>query len=98
MKYKFLVLTTAVFLLVNCKKQEFQEFDFSYGNTFETDFSIKFSSDNDSVLIRENWSANNSRKPLSKTNYISRLSKLQNKKLDSFIKNINFASFDTFIF
>lgn len=82
-------------LLLNCKKQEYNEFDFSYGNTFETDFSIKFNSNNDSVFIREHWSPNDFKAPLSKTNYISQLNNLQKKELDSFIKTINFKAFDT---
>lgn len=82
-------------LLLNCKKQEYNEFDFSYGNTFETDFSIKFNSSNDSVFIREHWSPNDFKAPLSKTNYISQLNNLQKKELDSFIKTINFKAFDT---
>lgn len=53
-----ILISGILFLLVNCKKQEFDEFDFSYGNTFETDFSIKFSPANDSVFIRQHWSPN----------------------------------------
>ncbi|MBO6186262.1 MAG: hypothetical protein J6O88_16505 [Chryseobacterium sp.] len=82
-------------LLLSCKKQEYDEFDFSYGNTFETNFSIKFSPDSDSVFIREHWSPNDFKAPLSKTNYISQLNNLQKKELDSFIKTINFKAFDT---
>jgi hypothetical protein len=41
MKNKALFLSILI-LFLGCKKQEFDEFDFSYGNTFETDFSIKF--------------------------------------------------------
>ncbi|KQT21434.1 hypothetical protein ASG31_16295 [Chryseobacterium sp. Leaf404] len=97
MKNKILI-STVLFLLINCKKQQFNEFDFSYGNTFETDFSIKFSPSNDSVFIREHWSANDLKKPVSQTNYVSQLNKLQKKELDSFIQNINFKSFDTIYF
>lgn len=87
-----------LFLLLNCKKQEYDEFDFSYGNTFETDFSIKFNSNNDSVFIRENWSSNDFKAPVGKTNYISQLSNLQKKELDSFINTVNFKSLDTLYF
>ncbi|WP_426475034.1 hypothetical protein [Chryseobacterium balustinum] len=94
MKIKLVILLIP-FLLMNCKKKEFDHFDFSYGNTFETDFSIKFNPDNDSVFIREHWSPNDFKAPLSKTNYISQLNNLQKKELDSFIKMINFKAFDT---
>ena len=96
MKDKLFILSIFL-LLISCKKKQYDEFDFSYGNTFETDFSIKFT-DNDSVFIREHWSPNDFKKPVSQTNYFSRLNKLQKKELDSFIQNINFKSFDTLYF
>lgn len=97
MKLKVLILLI-FFLLTHCKKKEFNQFDFSYGNTFETNFSIKLNPDNDSVFIREHWSANDNKAPFSKTNYVSKLSKFQKKKLDSFIENINFKAYDTLYF
>jgi hypothetical protein len=97
MKVKIIILSI-LFLLINCKRREFEQFDFTYGNTFETNFSIKFSADNDSVFIREHWSANNGKEPFSNTNYTSRLSEPQKKKLDSFINNIHFKAFDTLYF
>jgi hypothetical protein len=84
--------------VINCKKKEFEQFDFTYNNTFETEFSIKFSSDSDSVFIREHWYFNDENEPLSKTNYVSRLNILQKKKLDSFIRNIDFKTLDTLYF
>lgn len=97
MKHKIVVLSILL-LLINCKKKEFEQFDFTYGNTFETNFSIKFSPDNDSVFIREHWSLNDGKEPFSSKNYVSRLSNLQKNKLDSFINNINFKAFDTLYF
>lgn len=82
-------------LLLNCKKKEYEEFDFSYGNTFETDFSIKFNPNSDSVIIREHWSPHDDKPPISKTNYASKLSHIQRSKLDSFVRNINFELLDT---
>jgi len=41
MKNKAIFLCIPI-LFLGCKKQEFDEIDFSYGDTFETDFSIKF--------------------------------------------------------
>lgn len=83
------------FLLLNCKKKQFEEFDFTYGNTFETNFSIKFNPNNDSVMIREHWSPHDDKPPISKTNYVSQLSQIQKSKLDSFVQNINFEILDT---
>ena len=97
MKIKFLLLTLLISFF-SCNKNEFEEFDFSFGNTFETDFSIKFNSKNDSVFLRENWSPNEAKSPKSKTNYFAKLNKNQKKELDSFIKNIDFKSFDTLYF
>ncbi|KUJ51150.1 hypothetical protein [Chryseobacterium sp. JAH] len=97
MKHKMIILLI-LFLLINCKKKEFEQFDFTYGNTFETSFSIKFNTDIDSVFIREHWSPNDTKAALSKTNYVSKLSKFQKKKLDSFIENVNFKMYDTLYF
>lgn len=94
---KILILLILI-LLMGCKKQEFDEFDFSYGNTFETDFSIKFSNKNDSIFLYENWAPENNQLPRSKTSYISALNKSQKLKLDSFISNIDFKSLDTLYF
>ena len=92
------ILIIFLFIFLGCKQKSYDEFDFSFGNTFETDFSIKFLN-NDTVYIRENWSANdindNSKAPKSKTNYYSILNKQQIKKLDSFINNTDFTKFDT---
>ncbi|MBW7676294.1 hypothetical protein [Chryseobacterium chendengshani] len=95
---KIISILSLLFLLVSCKKQDYDEFDFSFNNTFETDFSIKFNPNNDSVFIRQNWSSDDSKHPLSETNYISQLNKQQKKEFDSFINNTNFKSFDTLYF
>ncbi|SHL76424.1 hypothetical protein [Chryseobacterium contaminans] len=73
-------------------------FDFSYGNTFETDFSVKFQSKNDSIFLYENWASDNTEIPKSKTNYFSTPNKSQRSKLDSFISNIDFKNLDTLYF
>lgn len=102
MKIRILFTFALLLFLLGCKKKSFDEFDFSYGNTFETDFSIKFNNSNDSVFIRENWSANDNnpriKSPKSNTNYFSVLSNLQKKKLDSFIKEIQFKKYDSIYF
>lgn len=99
MKVRIILSFIMLTFLLNCKKKSFDEFDFSYGNTFETDFSIKFNNSNDSVFIRENWSPNDDntkRKfPRSKTNYFAFISNLEKKKLDSFITEIKFKKYDS---
>lgn len=99
MKAKIITISIILLLLVGCKKKTFDEFDFSFGNTFETNFSIKFNYSNDSVYIRQNWSANDIndkiKAPKSETNYISIINNEQRKKLDSFVSHINFKKFDT---
>lgn len=84
--------------LLNCKKQTFDNFDFSFGNTFETDFSIKFNPKNDSVYIRENWSSFENETTKSETNYVAVLNASQKMKLDSFVENINFKNLDSLYF
>lgn len=66
--------------LLSCKKQTFDYFDFSFGNTFETDFSIKFSIKNDFVYVRENWSSFENKTTKSETNYLAVLSTSQKNK------------------
>ncbi|MDW9379947.1 hypothetical protein [Chryseobacterium sp. JV558] len=97
MKNKALFLSI-LFLFLGCKKQEFDDFDFSYSNTFETDFSIKFSSKNDSIFLYENWAAENKQLPRNKTSYLSTLNEKQRSKLESFMSNIDFKSLDTLYF
>lgn len=97
-----IICAFALLSLLNCKKDSFEKFDFSYGNTFETDFSIKFNKSNDSVFIRENWSANDNnprvKSPKSNKNYFSIISELQRKKLDSFISKSKFEKYDSMYF
>lgn len=97
MKNRVLILFILI-LFLGCKKQEFDEFDFSYGNSFETDFSIKFSHKNDSIFLYENWAPENNQLPKNKTSYLSVLNKSQKLKLDSFISKIDFKSLDTLYF
>lgn len=91
----FLIFLSLLFLTISCKKTNFNDFDFTYGNTFETDFSIKFDNKNDSVFMRENWARDNSKPPKSETNYLSKLNRSQQIKFDSFMNIIDFKRFDT---
>ncbi len=97
MKNIALILSILISFL-GCKKQEFDEFDFSFGNSFETDFSIKFNSTNDSIFLYENWAPVNTKTPKGKTSYVALFNKNQRSKLDSFIANIDFKSLDTLYF
>ena len=99
-KAKAYVLTFFACLTImgcdNLSKKEsvFKEFDFSYGNTFETCFSIKFTQ-GDTVFIREHWTSEYDTKLKSKTNYVSIIRHTDRITLDSLIKSINFSKFDT---
>ncbi len=80
----------------NSSKKEpvFKAFDFSYDNTFETCFSIKFTQ-GDTVFVREHWTSAYDTKLKSNTNYVSVLKHSDRIRLDSVIKRINFSKFDT---
>lgn len=85
---KIALLITITTILIGCKKEEalakFKYFDFSFNNTFETCFSVKFTP-NDSVYIREHWNGNNAYDsaniPRIKTNYIALINKEDKKTL-----------------
>ncbi len=97
MNHKLLSVISILFIF-SCGKKNYDEFELSYGNTFETDFSLKFTQ-NDTIYIRENWSRNdineNSPYPKSNTNYYAIISKQQNEKLNQFLKDIDFKKYDT---
>lgn len=76
------------------KEAAFDEFDFSFSNTFETSFSIKFTK-GDTVFVREHWTSEFDTKLKSETNYVSVLKHTDRITLDSIIKSINFSKFDT---
>ncbi len=98
MKVTIFILFTC--LTITCcdnltkKESAFHEFDFSYDNTFETCFSIKFTQ-GDTVFVREHWTSEYDTKLESKTNYISVIKHSDRITLDSLIKSINFSKFDT---
>lgn len=87
---------------MGCKEEKsFDAFDFSFGNTFEMDFSIKFTH-SDTVFIRENWSYydidENVSSPKRKTNYFSLLLKSEKMELNKLLESIEFSNFDTLYF
>ena len=98
MKILSFILFTLIAIIAceNPKKKEvlFNELDFSYDNTFETCFSIKFTS-GDTVFVREHWTSEYDTKLNSNTNYISIIKHTDRIKLDSLIRNIDFSKVDT---
>lgn len=94
---QILLILFLLIFLNSCRQKSFDKFDFSFENTFETDFSISFNK-SDTVFIRENWSRNdiydNIPAPKSKTNYFSILTTDERKKLDSFLITTNFKRYN----
>jgi hypothetical protein len=66
-------------LLISCAKKEkdFDSFEYSFGGTFSTLFSIKFT-ENDTIYLREHWNVSErygKKFPKAKTNYYAILTK-----------------------
>ncbi|OXA72452.1 hypothetical protein B0A67_07890 [Flavobacterium aquidurense] len=98
MKVK-IIFISFVLLLTSCHKKEnlnikFKYFDFTFNNTFETCFSIKFTP-NDSVYIREHWNENEdtAKIPKSKTNYIALISKKDKEILSDLISKTQLKNY-----
>lgn len=94
-----LILLFSVFL--SCSKKEktndqFKYFDFSFDNSFETCFSIKFTP-NDSIYMKEYWlgSYNNSEFPNQETNYTAIISKRDRKQLYDLIAKLQLEKYDS---
>jgi hypothetical protein len=91
-KLFFILLLT---LLISCSKNEkdFDSFEYSYGGTFSTLFSIKFT-ENDTIFLREHWNAkersDGKKFPKEKTNYFAILTKEQRNQLSELLKKIDF--------
>lgn len=102
MKIKITLISFVLFLFLGCKKEEadmkFKYFDFSFNNTFETCFSIKFTP-NDSVYIREHWNAHDvwdsTNIPKGKTNYIALISKKDKKTLIDLISKTQIKKYNS---
>lgn len=99
---KIALLITITTILLGCKKEEalakFKYFDFSFNNTFETCFSVKFTP-NDSVYIREHWNSHDvfdsTNIPKGKTNYIALINKEDKKTLIELISKTQLKKYDT---
>jgi hypothetical protein len=99
---KGVILFVIMFIFFGCKKEDnvqFRYFDFSFNNTFETCFSVKFTP-NDSVYIREHWNANDvwdsiNIPPNGKTNYIALISKKDREALSKLISKTQLKKYDS---
>lgn len=94
-----LLLISSSIPLLNChskneQKSAFKEFDFSFSNTFETSFSIKFTQ-GDTVFIREHWASLFENPLKSKTNYVGVVNHSDRVKVDSLLIATNLCSYDT---
>ncbi|MEZ7500846.1 DUF6438 domain-containing protein [Flavobacterium sp. Arc3] len=81
-------------LLISCAKKEkdFDSFEYSFGGTFSTLFSIKFT-ENDTIYLREHWNVSErygKKFPKAKTNYYAILTKEQRNQLRELLKKIDF--------
>jgi len=102
MKRKKILSLIAFSLFCFCSKKEekpnYRYFEFSYDNTFETSFSIKFKP-NDSIYIREHWNGktiwDSISPPREKTNYIAVISQQQRKVLNYLISKIQLKQCDS---
>lgn len=97
MKQKIFIICISIFL-ISCseKEKDFDSFEYSYGGTFSTLFSIKFT-EFDTVYMREHWNSGryqNGTFPKVKTNYFALLNTQQRNELSSLLKKINFKKID----
>lgn len=91
---RLIFIILILILLISCSKEEkdFDSFEYSYGGTFSTLFSIKFT-ENDTVFIREHWNVSErygKKFPKAKTNYFAILTKEQRNQLSELLKKIDF--------
>jgi len=95
MKLKFIIILYLTFL-VSCSKRErdFDYLEYSYGGTFSTVFSLKFT-EKDSVFLREHWNNGNIEYPKAETNYFAIINDSQRKELTELIKKIDFRKIDS---
>lgn len=101
MMKRVLLITTALIFFA-CKKEEtspkFKYFDFSFSNTFETSFSVKFTP-NDSVYLREHWNSrtvfDSTTIPKTQTNYIALITKEDKKTLIDLISKTQLKKYDS---
>lgn len=81
-------------LLISCSKKEkdFNYFEYSYGSTFSSAFSIKFTN-NDTVYLREHWNSHirndGTKYPEAQTTYFAILTADQRRKLSDLINKID---------
>jgi hypothetical protein len=98
---RFITLALITVIAARCRhskqtvvKKTFTTFDFSYNNTFESCFSIKFTY-SDTVFIRQHFATISIETPKSNTSYYAVLPHADRTRLDSFLTAINFSQFDS---
>ena len=95
MKIQFYIIFILL-VSVSCSKKEkdFDSFEYSYGGTFSTVFSIQFTN-NDTLYLREHWNAgersDGKKFPKEQTNYFALLTKNQRSELSDLINRIDFG-------
>lgn len=94
----FVIIILSVLISCSKKEKDFDTFEYSYGGTFSTLFSIKFTK-NDTIFYREHWnnyeSTDSIRIPKAQTNYFAILTREQRNQLSELLNRINFKKIDS---
>lgn len=89
----FIILFLTLLLSCSEKERDFDSLEYSYGDTFSTVYSIKFT-ENDTVYLREHWNGvemlGTPKIPKEKTNYFAVLSEGQRNQLTELVRTIDF--------
>jgi hypothetical protein len=96
-KQIFNIFILTLFISCSKKEKDFDSFEYSYGGTFSTLFSIKFT-ENDTIFLREHWNVSErygKKFPKAKTTYYAILTKEQRNQLSELLKKIDFKKIKT---
>lgn len=100
---KRISIFVVLLLLTSCSRNDldFDCLEYSYGGTFSTAFSIKFTQ-SDTLFLREHWNAiersDGIKFPKAKTNYYAIMSRVQRNQLREILDKINFRKLNTAYF